>query len=57
MSDLVIAGISFTLGLATAMIMFRWGANWAVRLVYKIKEDIPLEGMGEPIEQDFSGTE
>lgn len=57
MYELAIAGISFILGLATAMIIFRWGAGWATNLVYKIKEDIPLERMGEPVEQDFSGTE
>lgn len=56
-NELIIAGISFALGLTTAMVMFRWGASYATDLIYKIKEDIPLEKMGKPFDHDFSDEE
>ena len=55
MNELLIAGISFALGVATAMIMFRWGAAWATRIIYEIKTDKPLTKIGLPMEQEFSG--
>ena len=57
MQELIIAGVSFVLGATSTMIMFRWGAKWAVDLVYKIKEDVPLEQIGRPYESDFNETD
>ena len=55
MYELVLVGSGFILGVCVALGLFRWGTVYATNLIYKIKENIPLEGMGKPTEQDFSG--
>lgn len=52
MYELILAGSGFIVGAIAVLVVFKYGMKYAVNLVYKIKEDIPLEAIGKPIEQD-----
>ena len=57
MYELILVGSGFIAGAITVLIVFRYGMNFATTFIYRIKEDIPLEEMGKPTEQELSGTE
>lgn len=51
----LISGV--VLGAAASLCLFRWGMAYATKFIYRIKEDVPLEEIGKPTLQDYSGTE
>ncbi len=57
MQDLIIASSGFVAGIITALALFKYGMNYATTLIYKIKEDIPLEQIGKPYATEFNETE
>ena len=52
MVELTIASAGFILGVAVSLILFRYGMNFATKFIYRIKEDIPLQEIGSPTDQD-----
>ncbi len=52
MRELIVFTAGFVLGAGLVIAVFRWGASYATKLIYRIKEDIPLEQIGKPIEQE-----
>ena len=57
MYELIIFVAGFIFGLNLALALFRYGISYATKLIYRIKENIPLEEIGKPILQEFSGTD
>lgn len=54
MQELILAGSGFMAGVVLSLILFKCGMRYATDLIYKIKEDIPLEKLGKQVEQDYS---
>ena len=54
MKELILCSIGFLCGIGTALALFRYGMNYATKFIYRIKEDIPLEEIGTPIEDGFT---
>ena len=52
MYELALVSSGFIAGGLAVSAIFRWGMSYATNLIYKIKEDIPLDNIGRPIEQD-----
>lgn len=53
MIEIIISGVTgFILGAAFSLAFFLCGMKYATKLIYKIKEDIPLEQIGTPTEQE-----
>ncbi len=57
MYELIIFGIGYLLGIVSALLLFRFGMSYATKFIYEIKADVPLEKIGTPMDQEFSGTE
>ena len=57
MQELIIFMVGFFLGGITFLLLFGLGVKRTTRFIYRIKEDVPLEEIGKPTEQDYSGTE
>jgi len=57
MQELILASSGFMAGVIISLVLFQCGMRYATRFIYQIKEDIPLEKMGNPVEQEFSGTQ
>jgi hypothetical protein len=55
MKELIIFATGYMVGIATSLALFRYGMNYATRFIYKIKADVPLEEIGTPLEQEFTG--
>ena len=47
----------FGLGLFCGVLIVRYGINVGVRMVYQIKDDVPIFDDADPTEQDFTGDE
>jgi hypothetical protein len=52
MYELILVGSGFVVGAITTLAIFRYGISYATRLIYKIKEDVPLEEIGTPMEHE-----
>ena len=52
MYELALVAGGFIAGGLVVAGVFLWGIKYATGLIYKIKEDIPLEKMGTPIDED-----
>ena len=56
MTNILIAlGVGYALGIGTSMAIFLYGVKFTTKFIYRIKEDVPLEEIGKPTEQDYTG--
>ena len=46
---------AFGVGLFSGVTIVRYGINYGVKMVYKIKDDIPVFEDSEPTEQEVTG--
>jgi len=55
MNELILFSTGYIAGIITALALFRYGISFATKLIYKIKADVPMEELGIPTEQEFTG--
>jgi hypothetical protein len=55
MVDYGIAIAIFAVGMLSGVILVRYGINLGVKMVYQIKDDVPIFDNTEPTEQEITG--
>ncbi len=55
---MVVYGIVvFVLGLASGVVITRYGIGLGMKIVYRARDEIPLDEKVQPIEQEFTDEE
>lgn len=55
MADYGLVIAVFGLGVFTGALLVRYGINIGVKMVYQIKDDVPIFDDEEPLEQEITG--
>jgi len=55
MNELAIFLAGLVVGIVLALSLFKYGMDFATKFIYRIKEDVPVSEIGDPVDQEFTG--